>query len=220
VPRPGRDCQDLRCLPHFGQGPGLLCGPLRHPPLLSGEHGDIGLARSATRRGGSGVVRCCPRWRACGPGGDSLAVEPTTVQCAECGCTLGEDEAQAVRWGRWSNGVGDMYPFCGTRPAWHGSPTRWRFRKRGSSMYLQAKQAKLSESRSRLTANARPTDSVPRAIYTFPILRTLTGIAGRDVRGRGVRRSTWNRKPGGELHASKRWSRLPSAKAAVDDHGG
>jgi hypothetical protein len=30
----------------------------------------------------------------------------------ECGCLLGEDETQAVRRGWWSNGVGDLYPFC------------------------------------------------------------------------------------------------------------
>jgi hypothetical protein len=45
-------------------------------------------------------------------GGDSVALRPETVQCAECGCTLDEDEAQAVRWGYWSNGVGDLYPYC------------------------------------------------------------------------------------------------------------
>ena len=36
------------------------------------------------------------------PGGDSFALEPETVECVECGCLLGEDEAQAVRWGWWS----------------------------------------------------------------------------------------------------------------------
>lgn len=45
-------------------------------------------------------------------GGDLIALEPATVACAECGCTLGEDEAQAVRWGWWSNGVDDLYPYC------------------------------------------------------------------------------------------------------------
>jgi hypothetical protein len=46
------------------------------------------------------------------PGGDSFALEPATVQCVECGCGLGEDEAQAVRWGYSSDGVGDLYPYC------------------------------------------------------------------------------------------------------------
>jgi hypothetical protein len=45
-------------------------------------------------------------------GGDMVALEPETVQCAECGCTLGEDEAQAVRWAYWSDGVGSLYPYC------------------------------------------------------------------------------------------------------------
>ena len=46
------------------------------------------------------------------PGGDSFALEPETVECVECGCLLGEDEAQAVRWGWWSKGIVDLYPFC------------------------------------------------------------------------------------------------------------
>ena len=46
------------------------------------------------------------------PAGDPFALEPDTVPCANCGCTLGEDEAQAFRWGWGSNGVGDLYPFC------------------------------------------------------------------------------------------------------------
>lgn len=53
------------------------------------------------------------------PGGDSFALEPETVECVECGCLLGEDEAQAVRWGWWSNGGGDdLYPYC--------EPCAWR----------------------------------------------------------------------------------------------
>jgi hypothetical protein len=44
--------------------------------------------------------------------GDPIAPRPETVRCAECGCELAEDEAQAVRWGYWSDGVGDLYPFC------------------------------------------------------------------------------------------------------------
>jgi hypothetical protein len=46
------------------------------------------------------------------PGGDSFALEPETVECAACGCLLDEDEAQAVRWGWWSNGIGELYPYC------------------------------------------------------------------------------------------------------------
>jgi hypothetical protein len=45
-------------------------------------------------------------------GGGSVALRPETVECAECGCTLDEDEAQAVRWGWWSAGLGELYPFC------------------------------------------------------------------------------------------------------------
>lgn len=38
---------------------------------------------------------------------------PATVTCSECGQTIYEDEAQATRWGYWSDGVGgDLYPFC------------------------------------------------------------------------------------------------------------
>jgi hypothetical protein len=46
------------------------------------------------------------------PGGDLIALASETVRCVECGCLLGEDEAQAVRRGWWSNGVGDLYPYC------------------------------------------------------------------------------------------------------------
>lgn len=52
-----------------------------------------------------------PAVRTLRPGGDPIALAET-VRCAECGCTLGEDEAQAVRWGWWSNGVGHLYPYC------------------------------------------------------------------------------------------------------------
>jgi hypothetical protein len=45
-------------------------------------------------------------------GGDTIAPRPEIVRCAACACELGEDEAQAVRWGWSSNGVADMYPFC------------------------------------------------------------------------------------------------------------
>jgi hypothetical protein len=35
-----------------------------------------------------------------------------SVPCAECGEAIGEDEAQAQRWGYWSEGRGEVYPFC------------------------------------------------------------------------------------------------------------
>jgi hypothetical protein len=44
-------------------------------------------------------------------GGDTVAPRPETVRCAACGCRIGEDEAQAVRWALWSAGL-DAYPFC------------------------------------------------------------------------------------------------------------
>lgn len=37
---------------------------------------------------------------------------PATVTCSQCGETIYEDEAQAARWGYWSDGVGELYPFC------------------------------------------------------------------------------------------------------------
>src|SRR6478736_3554298 len=40
------------------------------------------------------------------------AVAPATVTCSGCGETIYEDEAQASRWGYWSDGAGDLYPFC------------------------------------------------------------------------------------------------------------
>jgi hypothetical protein len=46
------------------------------------------------------------------PGEDPIVLAPKRVKCVECGCTLDEDEAQAVRWGYWSNELGDLYPFC------------------------------------------------------------------------------------------------------------
>jgi hypothetical protein len=45
-------------------------------------------------------------------GGDPFAHEPKLVPCVECGRTLGEDEAQAVRWGYWSDGLDEVYPYC------------------------------------------------------------------------------------------------------------
>jgi endogenous inhibitor of DNA gyrase (YacG/DUF329 family) len=39
------------------------------------------------------------------------ALTPATVTCSQCGETVDDDEAQAVRWGHWSDGL-DLYPFC------------------------------------------------------------------------------------------------------------
>ena len=36
----------------------------------------------------------------------------TAATCAECGSEVNEDEAQAQQWGYWSDGVGDLYPYC------------------------------------------------------------------------------------------------------------
>jgi hypothetical protein len=44
-------------------------------------------------------------------GGDTVAPRPEAVRCAACGCRIGEDVAQAVRWALWSAGL-DAYPFC------------------------------------------------------------------------------------------------------------
>lgn len=43
---------------------------------------------------------------------DRITLDAATVTCAECGKTIDEDEAQAARWGYWSNGMGERYPFC------------------------------------------------------------------------------------------------------------
>jgi hypothetical protein len=40
------------------------------------------------------------------------ALEIDVVTCTECGARVGEDEAQAQRWGYWLDGLGDLYPFC------------------------------------------------------------------------------------------------------------
>jgi hypothetical protein len=37
--------------------------------------------------------------------------EMPTVVCAECGAMIGEDQAQAIRWGVWDEFV-DLYPYC------------------------------------------------------------------------------------------------------------
>jgi hypothetical protein len=39
--------------------------------------------------------------------------QPTDlVRCSECGREVSEEEAQAARWGYWSDGVGELYPYC------------------------------------------------------------------------------------------------------------
>jgi hypothetical protein len=39
-------------------------------------------------------------------------LQPAIVRCAQCGTEIDEDEAQAARWGYWSDGIGDLHPFC------------------------------------------------------------------------------------------------------------
>jgi hypothetical protein len=46
------------------------------------------------------------------PSSDGPVLDPGTVTCAECGRVVEEDEAQAQRWGHWSDGVGELYPYC------------------------------------------------------------------------------------------------------------
>lgn len=38
--------------------------------------------------------------------------EPASVRCTDCGSRVDESEAQAQRWGYWSAGLGELYPFC------------------------------------------------------------------------------------------------------------
>jgi len=40
------------------------------------------------------------------------ALAPATVTCSGRGQTIYEDEAQAARWGYWSDGVCDLYPWA------------------------------------------------------------------------------------------------------------
>jgi NAD-dependent SIR2 family protein deacetylase len=37
---------------------------------------------------------------------------PGRVQCAACGRQVEDDEAQAQRWGYWSDSAGEVYPYC------------------------------------------------------------------------------------------------------------
>ena len=37
---------------------------------------------------------------------------PTLVTCAECGRTVDEPTAEQEGWGYWSDGVGELYPYC------------------------------------------------------------------------------------------------------------
>jgi hypothetical protein len=46
------------------------------------------------------------------PQNDPPVLEIATVTCTECGATIGEDQAQAQRWGFWSDGLSELYPFC------------------------------------------------------------------------------------------------------------
>lgn len=45
-------------------------------------------------------------------GPDDGPGKPARVQCAACGRAVDEDEAQAQRWGYWSDSAGDAYPYC------------------------------------------------------------------------------------------------------------
>ena len=42
---------------------------------------------------------------------DEPPTEAARVRCDGCGREVGEDEAQAQRWGYWFR-VGELYPFC------------------------------------------------------------------------------------------------------------
>ena len=46
------------------------------------------------------------RARALLPGGENK------IRCAECGREITEGEAELERWGYWSDGVGELHPFC------------------------------------------------------------------------------------------------------------
>ena len=37
---------------------------------------------------------------------------PPLVACAECGRTVDDPEAIAQRWTYWSDGVGELLPYC------------------------------------------------------------------------------------------------------------
>ena len=45
-------------------------------------------------------------------GDEPLILDPAIVTCSECRKAIGEDEAQAVRWGYWAKGIDGVYPFC------------------------------------------------------------------------------------------------------------
>jgi hypothetical protein len=38
--------------------------------------------------------------------------QTAVVRCMECGAEIGEDEAQASRWGFWMDGIGALHPLC------------------------------------------------------------------------------------------------------------
>ena len=38
--------------------------------------------------------------------------DPTLVKCAECDRSVNEFKAIAERWTYWSDGVGELHPYC------------------------------------------------------------------------------------------------------------
>ena len=38
--------------------------------------------------------------------------EPAVVTCAECGREVDEQTAETEGWGYWSDGTGDLLPYC------------------------------------------------------------------------------------------------------------
>lgn len=62
------------------------------------------------------TVRISPVSRDTSRTGDELhGSAPATVVCAECAREVTEAEAQAQRWGYWSDGVGELRPECSKR---------------------------------------------------------------------------------------------------------
>lgn len=43
---------------------------------------------------------------------DPTADTQTSIRGMECEREVSEEEAQATRWGFWSDGLGDLMPFC------------------------------------------------------------------------------------------------------------
>jgi hypothetical protein len=45
-------------------------------------------------------------------GTEPVPIDIGTVTCSGCGTEIGEDEAQAQRWGYWPDGARELFPFC------------------------------------------------------------------------------------------------------------